>query len=124
MPTDPAPDVRSTIATNPLSTYSHIIMKTTIYSISDRPSRYGMPCLDQEDLVDYDDALQSDVLVCETDISFLRNFILEVALYVEQLELLCNEYSEDFWQAREHAYHIVTTLLREYFEYEMEFAAD
>ena len=56
----------------------------------------------------------------EGDLRFLRDFILSSALYVEQLEGYICDSSDEFWQAREHAYKIITSLLIRQYEYEME----
>jgi hypothetical protein len=56
----------------------------------------------------------------EDDLRFLRDFILGTALYVEQLESLICDPSDDFWEAREHAYRIITALLIRHYEYELE----
>jgi len=56
----------------------------------------------------------------EDDLRFLRDFILGTAMYVEQLESLVCDASDDFWQAREHAYRIITALLIRLYEYELE----
>ncbi|GEM_PF-4409355 len=72
--------------------------------------------LDEDDLDHYDDAFPFS----EGDLRFLRDFILSSATYVEELESLVCDSSEDFWEAREHAYRIVTAALINYFLYEME----
>lgn len=56
----------------------------------------------------------------EDDLRFLRDFILGTAMYVEQLESVVCDQSDDFWQAREHAYRIITALLIRHYEYELE----
>jgi|GEM_PF-3915332 hypothetical protein len=56
----------------------------------------------------------------EEDLRFLRDFILSTALYVEQLEAFVCDSSDDFWEAREHAYRIITALLIRQYEYELE----
>ncbi len=56
----------------------------------------------------------------EDDLRFLRDFILGTAMYVEQLESLVCDQSDDFWQAREHAYRIITALLIRHYKYELE----
>ncbi len=56
----------------------------------------------------------------EEDLRFLRDFVLGTAMYVEELEAIANEQSDDFWQARENAYRIVTALLIRHYEYELE----
>ncbi len=56
----------------------------------------------------------------EDDLRFLRDFILGTAMYVEELESLASEQSDDFWEAREHAYRIITALLIRHYEYELE----
>jgi hypothetical protein len=56
----------------------------------------------------------------EDDLRFLRDFILSSAMYVEQLEAFLCDSSDDFWQAREHAYRIITALLIRHYEYELE----
>ncbi len=45
------------------------------------------------------------------DLDYLAHFIDGTAFYAEALEDELGEMLEDFWQAREHAHHIVTTLL-------------
>ena len=45
------------------------------------------------------------------ELEFLANFISGTAFYVESLEEYLGETLGDFWQAREHAYHIITGLL-------------
>jgi hypothetical protein len=84
------------------------------------PPGCGAPCLGLEDLVDYEDGLQTDSIWPETDLRFLRDFILSSAMYIEQLEAIANHMSDEFWEAREHAYKIVTGLLIEHFWYDME----
>jgi len=56
----------------------------------------------------------------EDDLRFLRDFILSTAMYVEQLESLLCDTSDDFWEAREQAYRIITALLIRHYEYELE----
>jgi len=56
----------------------------------------------------------------EDDLRFLRDFILGTAMYVEELESLVCDASDDFWEAREHAYRIITALLIRQYEYELE----
>jgi len=56
----------------------------------------------------------------EDDLRFLRDFILSSAMYVEELESLICDTSDDFWEAREHAYRIITALLIRHYEYELE----
>jgi hypothetical protein len=56
----------------------------------------------------------------EDDLRFLRDFILSSAMYVEQLESLLCDTSDDFWEAREQAYRIITALLIRHYEYELE----
>jgi hypothetical protein len=56
----------------------------------------------------------------EDDLRFLRDFILSSAMYVEQLEGLLCDTSDDFWEAREHAYRIITALLIRHYEYELD----
>jgi len=56
----------------------------------------------------------------EDDLRFLRDFILGSAMYVEELESVVYKTSDDFWEAREHAYRIITALLIRHYEYEME----
>jgi hypothetical protein len=50
----------------------------------------------------------------ESDLRFLRNFILNAGEYVEELESIAGDTSDDFWQAREHAYKIVTAILMDH----------
>ncbi len=45
------------------------------------------------------------------ELEFLANFISGTGFYVESLEEYLGESLGDFWQAREHAYHIITGLL-------------
>ena len=45
------------------------------------------------------------------ELEFLARFIQGSAFYAESLEEYLGEPLEDFWEAREHAYHIVTTYL-------------
>jgi hypothetical protein len=56
----------------------------------------------------------------EDDLRFLRDFILSSAMYVEQLEAFLCDSSNDFWEAREQAYRIITALLIRHYEYELE----
>ncbi len=56
----------------------------------------------------------------EDDLRFLRDFILSSAMYVEQLEAFLCDSSDDFWEAREQAYRIITALLIRHYEYELE----
>jgi hypothetical protein len=56
----------------------------------------------------------------EDDLRFLRDFILSSAMYVEQLESMLCDTSDDFWEAREHAYRIITALLIRHYEYELD----
>ncbi len=56
----------------------------------------------------------------EDDLRFLRDFILSSAMYVEQLEAVLCDSSDDFWEAREQAYRIITALLIRHYEYELE----
>ena len=53
------------------------------------------------------------------DIRVLRDFVINSALYVEQLENEVCERSDEFWEAREHAYRIVTGLLIDLYQFEM-----
>jgi len=59
-------------------------------------------------------------ILTEEDLRFLRDFILGMGMYVDQLESLLSDTSEEFWQAREHAYRIVTNMLIKNFLYELE----
>ncbi len=71
---------------------------------------------------EFDDDIAND-FECpftEGDLRFLRDFILSSAMYVEELESLVCDSSDDFWEAREHAYRIVTSMLITHFLYEME----
>jgi hypothetical protein len=45
------------------------------------------------------------------ELEFLAQFIQGTAFYIESLEEAIGESLDDFWQAREHAYHIITTYL-------------
>jgi hypothetical protein len=45
------------------------------------------------------------------ELEFLARFIQGTAFYAETLEEYLGEPLEDFWEAREHAYHIITTYL-------------
>jgi hypothetical protein len=45
------------------------------------------------------------------ELEFLANYISGTGFYVESLEEYLGETLGDFWQAREHAYHIITGLL-------------
>ena len=56
--------------------------------------------------------------VIESDLRFLRDFILHCALYIEELEADAEDTSPDFWEAREHAYRIITSLLVDVYRYE------
>lgn len=49
---------------------------------------------------------------------FLTNFIKDTAFYVEQLESYIGEYLDDFWEEREHAYHLTTDLLIDVLQHE------
>ncbi|MDP4198319.1 MAG: hypothetical protein Q8922_04625 [Bacteroidota bacterium] len=75
---------------------------------------------------DYDDPELGDLFLDtpdpfrdESDLRFLRDFILSCALYVEELESALCDRSDNFWEAREHAYRIITSLLIDVFRYEM-----
>ena len=59
------------------------------------------------------------ITLSEEDFRFLRDFILGSAMYVEQLENLVSESSDEFWEAREHAYRLITNALIGFYEYEM-----
>ncbi len=77
------------------------------------------------DLVSFDDDAAAPMELpispfTEDDLRFLRDFILGTAMYVEQLEAIASEQSDEFWQAREHAYRIVTAVLIRHYEYELE----
>jgi hypothetical protein len=50
------------------------------------------------------------------DLDYLRYFIIHSANYVEELESAVCERSDIFWDAREHAYRIVTGLLIDVWE--------
>jgi len=54
----------------------------------------------------------------ERDLRFLRDFILNMGDYVEELESIAGDTSDDFWQAREHAYRIAATMLEDYFTFQ------
>ena len=60
-----------------------------------------------------------ELLLDESELRFLRDFILSCALYVEELECALSDRSDEFWEAREHAYRIITSLLIDVFRYEM-----
>jgi len=45
------------------------------------------------------------------DLDFLAHFVDGMAFYAESLEDEIGAQLEDFWQAREHAHHIVTSLI-------------
>lgn len=83
---------------------------------------YDDPEIDYDDPeVDFDDLFSdSDELIRdESELRFLRDFILSCALYVEELECALCDRSEEFWEAREHAYRIITGLLVDVFRYEL-----
>ena len=91
----------------------------TLDELFDIPSRMDCDCF-----VDDPDFAEGFGLpistLTEDDLRFLRDFILSSAMYVEQLEaFLCNT-SDDFWEAREQAYRIITALLIRHYEYELE----
>ncbi len=73
------------------------------------------PEIDFDDLITEHDELVRD----ESDLRFLRDFILSCALYVEELENALCDRSEEFWETREHAYRIITGLLVDVFRYEL-----
>jgi hypothetical protein len=50
------------------------------------------------------------------DLDYLRYFIIHSANYVEELESAVCERSDLFWDAREHAYRIVTSMLIDLWE--------
>jgi hypothetical protein len=45
------------------------------------------------------------------ELEFLARFIQDTAFYAETLEEYLGEPLDDFWESREHAYHIITTYL-------------
>ena len=55
----------------------------------------------------------------EADLRFVRDFILGSATYVEELENAVCDRSDEYWEAREHAYRIITSLLIDVYRYEM-----
>jgi hypothetical protein len=50
------------------------------------------------------------------DLDYLRFFVIHSADYVEELESAVCERSDTFWEAREHAYRIITGLLIDQWE--------
>lgn len=54
----------------------------------------------------------------EVGLRALRDFILNCSDYVAQLERRLGDERLEFWEAREHAYHIVSQLLIELYEQE------
>jgi hypothetical protein len=76
---------------------------------------------------DYDDPEFCDVYgpmdelwYDEASLRFLRDFILNCSLYVSELEETVRRESSDFWEAREHAYQIVSELLIDLYQQEQE----
>ncbi len=55
----------------------------------------------------------------EADLRFVRDFILGSAAYVEELENFACDRSDEYWEAREHAYRIITGLLIDVYRYDM-----
>jgi hypothetical protein len=76
---------------------------------------------------DYDDPdcwdLYHDVegpVVDEVGLRALRDFILNCSLYVSDLETALGQEQQEFWEAREHAYNIISTLLIDLYQYDFE----
>ncbi|GEM_PF-3961785 len=78
---------------------------------------YGNPHFDDVDDSYDDESSASPGPLCGADLRFLRDFILGSAFYVEQLEMYLCDSSDDFWQAREHAYRIITAALIHEYEF-------
>jgi hypothetical protein len=97
----------------------------TLDELFDIPSRGDCECLEDENRF-VDDPEFADGFglpinsLTEDDLRFLRDFILSSAMYVEQLEAFLCDSSDDFWEAREQAYRIITALLIRHYEYELE----
>jgi len=71
--------------------------------------------IDQPEMENFDD----DDHFAE-NINYLREFILSSALYVESLENAVCDRSDEYWEAREHAYRIITAMLIDLYQYETE----
>ena len=104
-------------------TTSSVPMRTretphTFEPYDDDPLDFNNYDFDDEDLAE-DYGLPIEPFT-EEDLRFLRDFILGTAMYVEQLEAIANEQSDEFWQAREHAYRIITAVLIRHYEYVLE----
>ena len=71
---------------------------------------------------DYDDPDLMDLYEPEEpwadvdDIRFVRDFILNSSLYISDLEAALGEARHEFWEAREHAYRIVSQILSDLYE--------
>jgi hypothetical protein len=72
---------------------------------------------DIEDEIDVEELMEDPSF--SEDINYLREFILSTALYVEELENSICDRSDEFWEAREHAYRIITGLLIDLYRYDM-----
>jgi hypothetical protein len=118
-PTYPAPrKTRSNLADSTPRSY-------TLDDLSDIPSPLICDCfVDENRFVDDPDFADGFGLpinsLTEDDLRYLRDFILSSAMYVEQLEAFLCDSSDDFWEARELAYRIITALLIRHYEYELE----
>ena len=77
---------------------------------------------------DYDDPDFMDLELYESqapwvaldDLRYLRDFILNCSLYVIDLESAIGEEHKEFWEAREHAYRIISSLLSDLYRFELD----
>lgn len=108
---------------------------TRDYSNDFHRATFPMPQHTREDPFDSDVAIETEddfepdfgflgdtdveLSLPEADLRFIRDFILGSAAYVEELENTVCDRSDEYWEAREHAYRIITGLLIELYKYEM-----
>ena len=81
------------------------------------PAPYASPDFDYPEAETFPEI---NLALPEEALRYLRDFILGSAAYVEELEAAVCDTSDEYWEAREHAYRIITGLLIDLYQYEME----
>jgi hypothetical protein len=96
---------------------------TRLLRADNRYHQHGMPLAPSSGFgneFDYDDPeidflddeeTKTELPDVTDDLRYLRDFILQCALYINELEMHAGYEDPAFWEAREHAYQIVTSLL-------------
>jgi hypothetical protein len=75
---------------------------------------------DDPDLMDIELFAQQKPWANSDDIKAVRDFILNCSLYITDLETAIGEARQEFWEAREHAYRIISALLIDLNQYDCE----